>query len=47
MLNQELNFLKILLKRIFFNDFIYSNLSPELKDDIQNILSSNKDNILK
>ena len=39
-------FLKLLLKKIFFNDFIYSNLSSELKDDIQNILSSNKENIL-
>ncbi len=41
-----IEFLKILLKKIFFNDFIYSNLSAELKDEIQNILSSNRENIL-
>ncbi len=41
-----IEFLKILLKKIFFNDFIYSNLSSDLKDDIQNILSSDKENIL-
>ena len=41
-----IDFLKLLLKKIFFNDFIYSNLSSELKEDIQNILSSNQENIL-
>ena len=41
-----IDFLKVLLKKIFYNDFIYSNLSTELKSNIQKILKSEQENIL-
>ena len=33
-------FLKYFLKKIIFNDFIYSNISPEIKNNVENIIKS-------